>query len=374
MAEETKRGAGQYFTPRVLIDVMVQLMQPQPGEVIQDPAAGTGGFLIAADRRMREEHDDYFELAPRQQAFQLSEAFRGLENVPDTYRLLLMTLHLHKIDSDHIRLADTLSPRGSDPAFKSADVIKGPITAGYWVEPGDLLVGMDGDFNVRRWQADRGLLNQRVCKIIADRDQYCTSFLEYALPGYLRLINRMTSSVTVKHLSSRTLAEIPLPLPPLPEQHRIVAKLDTLTARIARARVELERVPVLTAHMRYAALHQAFRGELTAVWRSAHQSPKSVSARRSEEIRSKYRGGDAVPEPYSLPPYWRWMRLPELGDLDRGKSRHRPVMTPPSSAALIRSSKPEMCDRRDSTLQALLNRTATWAWHKAACGKLERCT
>ena len=53
MAEETKRGAGQYFTPRALIDVMVRLMQPEPGEVIQDPAAGTGGFLIAADRFMR---------------------------------------------------------------------------------------------------------------------------------------------------------------------------------------------------------------------------------------------------------------------------------------------------------------------------------
>ncbi len=123
MAEETKRGAGQYFTPRVLIDVMVRLMQPQPGEVIQDPAAGTGGFLIAADRLMRETHDDYFELAPRQQAFQLSEAFRGLENVPDTYRLLLMNLHLHKIDSDNILLADTLSPRGSEPIFKGVDLI-----------------------------------------------------------------------------------------------------------------------------------------------------------------------------------------------------------------------------------------------------------
>jgi type I restriction enzyme M protein len=44
MAEETKRGAGQYFTPRVLIAVMVRLMQPKSGEVIQDPAAGTGGL------------------------------------------------------------------------------------------------------------------------------------------------------------------------------------------------------------------------------------------------------------------------------------------------------------------------------------------
>lgn len=123
MAEETKRGAGQYFTPRVLIDVMVRLTQPQPGEIIQDPAAGTGGFLIAADRFMRDASDDYFELSPKQQKFQLSEALRGLENVPDTFRLLLMNLHLHKIDPDHLDLADTLSPSGSRSAYKNADLI-----------------------------------------------------------------------------------------------------------------------------------------------------------------------------------------------------------------------------------------------------------
>jgi type I restriction enzyme M protein len=123
MAEETKRGAGQYFTPRVLIDVMVRLMQPKPGEVIQDPAAGTGGFLIAADRFMRAETDDYFDLSPQQQRFQLRSALRGLENVQDTFRLLLMNLHLHKIDPDHLELADTLSPSGTQAVYKNADLI-----------------------------------------------------------------------------------------------------------------------------------------------------------------------------------------------------------------------------------------------------------
>jgi type I restriction enzyme M protein len=123
MAEETKRGAGQYFTPRVLIDVMVNLTQPQPGEVIQDPAAGTGGFLIAADKFMRAACDDYFALAPKQQAFQLQSALRGLENVQDTFRLLLMNLHLHKIDPDHLDLADTLSPNGAQAKYKNANLI-----------------------------------------------------------------------------------------------------------------------------------------------------------------------------------------------------------------------------------------------------------
>lgn len=123
MAEETKRGAGQYFTPRVLIQVMVDLMKPQVGEVIQDPAAGTGGFLIAADRYMRAKTDGYFTLSPKQQTFQLRSALCGLENVPDTFRLLLMNLHLHQIDPWHLDLADTLSPSGAEPQYKNANLI-----------------------------------------------------------------------------------------------------------------------------------------------------------------------------------------------------------------------------------------------------------
>lgn len=120
-AEETKRGAGQYFTPRVLIDVLVKLMQPKPGEVIQDPAAGTGGFLIAADKAMRQATDDYFALGEKEQAFQKHQAFHGLENVPGTLRLLLMNLYLHDLDSDHVDLGDTLSDKGK--TLGKADLI-----------------------------------------------------------------------------------------------------------------------------------------------------------------------------------------------------------------------------------------------------------
>lgn len=111
-AEETKRGAGQYFTPRVLIEVLVRLMQPQPGEIIQDPASGTGGFLIAADSYMKARTDGYYELGEKEQAFQKRSAIRGMENVPGTLRLLLMNLYLHDIDGDHVNLGDTLSDKG----------------------------------------------------------------------------------------------------------------------------------------------------------------------------------------------------------------------------------------------------------------------
>jgi type I restriction enzyme M protein len=120
-AEETKRGAGQYFTPRVLIGVLVRLMKPQPGEIIQDPAAGTGGFLIAAERAIRAATDDYFALAPKQQEFQVRHALYGMENVQGVYRLLLMNLFLHGIDSWHVELGDTLSPDGA--AMPPCDLI-----------------------------------------------------------------------------------------------------------------------------------------------------------------------------------------------------------------------------------------------------------
>jgi type I restriction enzyme M protein len=115
-AEETKRGAGQYFTPRVLVSVLVRLMQPKPGEIIQDPAAGTGGFLIAADKFIRAATDDLFTLPPAGQEFQIKRALQGVENVEGVYRLLLMNLHLHGIDSQHLALADTLGPEGADLA------------------------------------------------------------------------------------------------------------------------------------------------------------------------------------------------------------------------------------------------------------------
>src|SRR5205085_7428594 len=101
--------------------VLVRLMQPRPGEVIQDPAAGTGGFLIAAERTIRAATDDYFTLAPKQQEFQLHHALHGLEDVQGVYRLLLMNLFLHGIDSWHIDLGDTLSLDGA--ALPPADLI-----------------------------------------------------------------------------------------------------------------------------------------------------------------------------------------------------------------------------------------------------------
>lgn len=71
-AADKKSGAGQYFTPRPLIDCIVRLMKPQPGEVVQDPAAGTAGFLVAADRYIKDRTDNLYDLPSEQAHFQVT--------------------------------------------------------------------------------------------------------------------------------------------------------------------------------------------------------------------------------------------------------------------------------------------------------------
>src|SRR5690349_18598902 len=119
-AAEKKSGAGQYFTPRPLIDCIVRLVQPQPGEIIQDPGAGTGGFLVAADRHIKDSTDDLYKLSEGEAFFQRHNALVGLELVPDTHRLCLMNLMLHGIESI-VENGDTLSPDGE--RLGKADVI-----------------------------------------------------------------------------------------------------------------------------------------------------------------------------------------------------------------------------------------------------------
>ncbi len=119
-ANEKKSGAGQYFTPRPLINVMVQLLDPKAGEKCNDPACGTFGFMIAADQHIKNHTDDLFKLSAAEQEFQKTEAFTGVELVHETHRLALMNAMLHDIESE-IFLGDTLSSMGTQ--IKDLDVV-----------------------------------------------------------------------------------------------------------------------------------------------------------------------------------------------------------------------------------------------------------
>lgn len=119
-ASEKKSGAGQYFTPRVLIDTIVKVIKPKLKEKICDPAAGTLGFIISADRHIKSENDDYYGISEEEYKFQKEEAYLACELVPDTHRLGMMNALLHGVEGKFIQ-GDTLSATGTE--LKNFDVI-----------------------------------------------------------------------------------------------------------------------------------------------------------------------------------------------------------------------------------------------------------
>ncbi|HZF43009.1 MAG TPA: N-6 DNA methylase [Sphingomonadaceae bacterium] len=120
-ARDTKSGAGQYFTPRPLIEAIVRCVDPRPGEVVCDPACGTAGFLLAAHDYLLSENPD---LTPEQLTHLRTRAIRGVELVEEVARLATMNLLLHGVsgqaeDELPISCADSLK----DPPTSHVHVI-----------------------------------------------------------------------------------------------------------------------------------------------------------------------------------------------------------------------------------------------------------
>lgn len=180
---------------------------------------------------------------------------------------------------------------------------RGAYDEAFVVEPGDLLVGMDGDFNARLWRGPRGLLNQRVCRILPDQRVVDQRFLAYVLPGYLSAINAETSSVTVKHLSSKTVKEIPLPLPSLAEQRRLVAALDEHLSGLSAAIASLSRAQRNIARYTAAVRSDAVTGNLG---RSCDERRLPVAD---------------LGEEYPLPHGWEWATIADVCEkIDNGNT------------------------------------------------------
>jgi type I restriction enzyme M protein len=122
-AEDTKSGAGQYFTPRPLIDAMVEVVHPEPGKTIADPACGTGGFIIAAHNYISNPKN--FQLDVEQKRFLRYNTFSGKDIVDSVARLCAMNLFLHGIGGDisPIEVGDSLI---SDPGTRYDFVLTNP--------------------------------------------------------------------------------------------------------------------------------------------------------------------------------------------------------------------------------------------------------
>lgn len=181
-----------------------------------------------------------------------------------------------------IRIRDI--KRGFSETFYSGDFNKN-----YLVYEGDMLIGMDGEFNVENWKGIPSLLNQRVCKLeISDSNLLDKQYLFYIINGKLKEIEDKTSFVTVKHLSLKDINRIEIPLPPLSTQKAIVEKLDKADALRKKDQELLAQ---------YEELAQAIFIEMF---------------------------GDPVKNEKG----WEVENLSDIGKIGRGKSKHRPRNAP----------------------------------------------
>lgn len=241
-----------------------------------------------------------------------------------------------------IRIRDVLSGT-------TATYYTGTYEESYIVKNGELLIGMDGDFNTGYWGTTPALLNQRVCKVTPNEQFYSKTFLGYLLPGYLTAINANTPSITVKHLSSKTVGDIELPLPPRAEQTRIVAKLEELLSDLDAGVAELKAAQQKLAQYRQSLLKATVEGALTAEWR-ANNSPSETGAQLLDRIllerRQRWEAKQLAkfkeqgktppknwqakyPEPVQpnttdlpdLPVGWVWASLDMLGDIASGVAK-----------------------------------------------------
>lgn len=138
------------------------------------------------------------------------------------------------------------------PLIRIRDVVRGysetytteEYKSEYIVHENDLLIGMDGEFNIAKWGKTPALLNQRVCRL-APKDSIDKDYLFYFMPIALKRIEEKTPFVTVKHLSAKELNKIEIPILPLEEQRKIaetLSKVDKLIAFRDRQLAKLDEL------------------------------------------------------------------------------------------------------------------------------------
>lgn len=159
----------------------------------------------------------------------------------------------------------------------------GEYNSEYIVSKGDLLIGMDGDFNIRMWQGTNALLNQRCCRVVSN-SEIELSFLYYCLPFHLEITNNLAYATTVKHLSNSDILNAPVPYPQKCTRERIISYLDSKCSEIDKV-VEQTRATI----EEYKKLKQAI---ITEAVTKGVRGPRSMKPSGVEWI------GD-IPEEWS---------------------------------------------------------------------------
>ena len=138
------------------------------------------------------------------------------------------------------------------PIIRIRDIVRGysetytteECPGDYIIHNDDILIGMDGEFNIALWKGGEAVLNQRVCKLIP-HNEICKNYIFYYMPIALKAIEDKTPFVTVKHLSAKELNKIELPLPTYEMQNRIANSLFNLDELIEKRKKQLSKLDEL---------------------------------------------------------------------------------------------------------------------------------
>ena len=310
------------MTPQELKNSILQLAI-QGKLVEQCPEEGTAEELLVKSRKKPAHNDDSYDI-PETWCWAL---------LPDVADIL----YGFPFNSERFNEAQT-----GMPIIRIRDIISGQSKTfsdeecdeRYRIKRGDMLVGMDGNFQVAFWNSEDAWLNQRVCKITADPFLLNQNYLFFYLPIILAEINGSVSYSTVKHLSAKILNAMLIPLPPLAEQERIVAKIEELLPLIERyekawSRLEdfNKRFPV---DMQKSILQMAIQGKLVEQRPeegTGEELYRRIQAEKQALIKAgKLKKEKPLPEitedevPFEIPESWKWVHLNDIsyliGDID----------------------------------------------------------
>ncbi|OVE34163.1 hypothetical protein CCZ20_27985 [Priestia aryabhattai] len=203
----------------------------------------------------------------------------------------------------------------------------GEYDSKYLIKPGDLLVTMDGDFIASIWTGNISLQNQRVGKVIVN-DKYDKTFMYYIINPLLKEINKKTEFVTVKHLSSKVINSLPIPVPPLEEQKRIVNKLEESNRIINEINFKLNQAKKLIKKRHDALLRKAFNGELVPQKEEEEKAIdliKKLEDSRNRERKKKIAIKTLCPNhyPHPIPESWEWVKISGIYDMQTGATPSR---------------------------------------------------
>lgn len=318
------------MTPQELKNSILQLAI-QGKLVEQRPEEGTTEeLLFKHEIRQYEKNGDEFDIPETWKWVYMSDIASILYGFPFESQ----KFNENRIGIPIIRIRDILPGKTNTYSDESCE-------EKYRITKGDMLVGMDGNFQVAFWNSEDAWLNQRVCRIVSDTDFLSQQYLYYYLPIVLKEINGSVSYSTVKHLSAKLLDSIIIPLPPLAEQKRIVVKIEELLPLIDRYEKAWNRLEVFNKRfpddLQKSLLQMAIQGKLVeqrpeeGTGEELYQQIQAVKQKLIKE--GKIKKEKTLPEimeeekPFDIPESWKWVRLGSVCDKLTDGSHNPPPNT-----------------------------------------------